>query len=237
VKRKASAYNFPMRVRYLCAAVALTICAVFVNAQDTASEPLSILTKELPAGSLWNDYGPAGRYGFNLHSSGGVGNHLWKIAAGAFPAGLKLDESGRLWGAPEQSGQFEFTVLLTDGRDEVRRKLSLTMEPPFQADWSKKSQVNGNRIDGSIKVSNTTGRDFDLTFVVLAVNEIGRATAIGYQHFPLKKNTKDMELPFGDTLSPGSYVVNVDMVGEEPVSKMIFRARLVAPKQTIAPTL
>jgi len=100
--------------------------------------------------------------------------------------------------------------------------------------WSKHAEVNGQRIDGSIKVSNNTGRDFDLTFVVLAVNDIGRATAIGYQHLPLKQNTKDLELPFGDTLSSGNYVVHVDVVGEEPQSNMIFRSRLVAGKMGIS---
>jgi hypothetical protein len=99
--------------------------------------------------------------------------------------------------------------------------------------WNRKAQVNGQRIDGSVKVSNRTGRDFDLTFVVLAVNDIGRATAIGYQHFPLKKNTRDLTLPFGDTLSPGNYTVNVDVVGEEPISNRIFRARLVTEKESI----
>jgi len=93
--------------------------------------------------------------------------------------------------------------------------------------------VNGQRIDGSIKVSNRSGRDFDLTFIVLAVNDIGRATAIGYQHFPLKKNTRNMEIPFGENLSPGNYAVNVDVVGEEPQSNRIFRARLVTGKESI----
>ena len=97
----------------------------------------------------------------------------------------------------------------------------------------RKAVVDGQRIDGSVKVSNRTGRDFDLTFVVLAVNEIGRATAIGYQHFPLKSNTRDMRLPFGDRLSRGNYTVNVDLVAEEPISNRIFRARLVAGKQIV----
>jgi hypothetical protein len=97
----------------------------------------------------------------------------------------------------------------------------------------RKAQVNDQRIDGSIKISNHSGRDFDLTFIVLAVNDIGRATAIGYQHFPLKKNTTDMEIPFGETLSAGNYAVNVDVVGEEPISKNIFRARLVTGKESI----
>ena len=42
-----------------------------------------------------------------------------------------------------------------------------------------------------------------------------------------------MELPFGDQLSPGNYAVNVDVVGEEPVSRKIFRARLATGKEAI----
>jgi hypothetical protein len=109
----------------------------------------------------------------------------------------------------------------------------LSVEIPLTAEWGRRPTVNGQRIDGSIKVSNNTGRDFDLTFIVLAVNEIGRATAIGYQHFPLKRDTRDMEIPFGDTLSRGNYAVNVDVVGEEPVSNRIFRVRSVAENQQI----
>jgi hypothetical protein len=114
-----------------------------------------------------------------------------------------------------------------------RQQFTLLVEAPLRIDWKQKAQVNGQRIDGSVKVTNTTGRNLDLTFIVLAVNDIGRATAIGYQHFSLQKNTRDMQLPFGDNLSPGNYAVNVDVVGEEPVSNMIFRARLVASKESI----
>ena len=154
------------------------------------------------------------------------------------PRGLELRESGEITGILNQAGELDFLVQATDskGAHSPPKKFTLAVEPPLKADWLKKSQVNGTRIDGSVKVSNTSGRDFDLTFVVLAVNDIGRATAIGYQHFPLKKNTRDLELPFGDTLSWGDYIVNVDLVGEEPESQAIFRSRLVAPKQTIAQT-
>ncbi len=117
--------------------------------------------------------------------------------------------------------------------NQIKKKLVLTVAIPLTTEWERKARVNGNRIDGSIKVSNRTGRDFDLTVIVLAVNDIGRATAIGYQHFPLKQSTRDMEIPFGDTLSPGNYAVNVDVLGEEPVSNRIFRARLVTGKEQI----
>lgn len=200
-------------------------------AQD--SKPtVTITTQDLPPGTLWN------RYTYQFQADGGVEPYHFRLLSGAMPRGLELQDSGHIIGIVNQGGELEFLIQATDktGARSQPKKFTLSVEPPLRADWLNKSQVNGNRIDGSVKVSNTSGRDFDLTFVVLAVNDIGRATAIGYQHFPLKKNTRDMELPFGDTLSPGNYTVNVDLVGEEPASQMIFRTRLVTPKQTIAQT-
>jgi hypothetical protein len=223
-----SAYNSQMRV--VCRAC-FTVLLVVVGAwaQDARSlEPLSVITKDLPAASLWQTYN------FSLRAGGGVGPHRWRIISGSLPTGLKLEEFGKLEGVPQESGQFEFTVLVTgNGKIQTRQKLTLPVETPFSVEWGHRALVNGQRIEGSVKVSNRTGRDLDFTFIVLAVNDIGRATAIGYQHFPLKKNTRDFELPFGDTLSPGSYAVNVDAVGEEPVSNRIFRARLVTGRKSV----
>lgn len=204
-----------------------------VMASASAQDPqatVTIATKELPAATLWN------RYTFQFQADGGLEPYHWRAVSGSLPRGLELQDSGHIMGVVNQAGELDFLIQATDrtGARSQPKKFTLAVEPPLRADWLNKSKVNGNRIDGSVKVSNTTGRDFDLTFVVLAVNDIGRATAIGYQHFPLKKNTRDQELPFGDSLSPGNYVVNVDLVGEEPVSRTIFRSRLVAPKQTIA---
>jgi len=212
------------------------LAAISICAQEPPSGELVILTRDLPAASLWNEYSPEGRYSFYLRSSGGVGPYRWQIAAGSLPSGLTIDESGRLWGIPKESGQFEFIALLTDGSEppsQVRQKFILKVETPLTAEWDHAARVSGPRIDGSIKVSNRTGRDFDLTVVVLAVNDIGRATAIGYQHFSLKKNTRDFDIPFGDSVSRGIYVVNVDVVAEEPVSNRIFRARLVTGDQQV----
>ena len=79
-------------------------------------------------------------------------------------------------------------------------------------------------------VSNQTEQDFDLTVIMVAVNETGRATAIGYQHFPLKKNTTSLEIPFGENLPQGTYEINVDAVAEVAATNSIYRARLV-PKE------
>jgi len=171
-----------------------------------------------------------------LQGSHGIEPFHWRAIDSSLPHTLRLSDEGILTGGLTQPYEFEFTVLVRDNSNppkQVKQKLVLKTETPLTADWFRKAQVSGQRIDGSIKVSNHTGRDFDLTFIVLAVNDIGRATAIGYQHFPLRKNTVDMEIPFGETLSPGNYAVNVDVVGEEPISKNIFRARLVMGKESI----
>ena len=217
------------RLFYIAVLPVLAIAAGHATAQDSTSA-VAITTKDVPVATLWN------QYTYQLQATGGIEPYHWHILVGSLPRGLELRESGEITGMLKQAGELDFLVQATDreGADSQPKKFTLAVEPALQADWLNKSQVNGTRIDGSVKVSNTSGRDFDLTFVVLAVNDIGRATAIGYQHFPLKKNTRDLELPFGDTLSAGNYIVNVDLVGEEPVSQTIFRSRLVTPKQTIA---
>ena len=234
-KLKNPSYNSRMPTVIRCLALLLLVVSASAQEANTTT-PLAIVSTNLPPASLWNHYGDP-HSGFILRSEGGVGLHRWRIRSGSLPSGMRLEEHGTISGSPQESGEFEFTILLMDATSSVQRKFTLTVETPLVTDWNHKAQVSGQRIDGSVKVSNRSGRDFDLTFIVLAVNDIGRATAIGYQHFPLKANTRDLDLPFGDTISAGNYVVHVDLVGEEPISKRIFRARLVTGKQSIAPGL
>lgn len=211
------------------AGLAGMIAAASLCAQQQSDSDLSIKTRTLPPALLWE------RFQFSLGAEGGMPPYGWRLGSGRLPDGLKLNSAGEIAGTPQQQGKFEVGVDVTDKADRViHQKLTLEVPNPLTIEWERKASVNGQRIDGSIKVSNRSGRDFDLTFVALAVNDIGRATAIGYQHFPLKKDTTGMSLPFGDTLSSGNYVVHVDVVGEEGISKMIFRTRLVTAKQTIA---
>jgi hypothetical protein len=142
---------------------------------------------------------------------------------------MKLSDDGVLSGTPSSVGDFRFTVSVTDTSQPAvtaRREVVLHVVPPLLLEWKRPAKVSGNRIDGSVQVSNGTEDDFDLTFIVLAVAENGRAVAIGYQRFPLKTGTTDFELPFGDTLPKGGYVVHVDVVGEVAPKDAIYRARL-----------
>jgi hypothetical protein len=201
----------------------------YFDTEGTAN-PLSLSQPELPRPPLWEPFH------IELSASGGTEPYHWRAADGSLPHGVFLNDRGELTGSLEEPGPFRLSMVVKDNStppNERKQVYLLRAEVPLTIDWKRKALVSGQRIDGSIKVSNHTGRKLDLTFVVLAVNDIGRATAIGYQHFPLDRDTRDMELPFGDTLSPGNYVVHVDVIGEEQISKQIFRARLVAERKSI----
>jgi hypothetical protein len=221
-----------MRTKFVCAcSFGILLLVMGAGAQSIPSSGALIIPPEaLPKAALWEFY-----Y-FRLPAAGGTGLYHWRVFSGSLPAGLKLADDGELSGVPQESGQFNFVLELRDSDNpphQLQKKFTLLLKTPLTVEWSRAAKVNGQRIDGSVKVSNHTGRDFDLTFIVLAVDEIGRATAIGYQHFPLKKKTNNFEIPFGDTLSRGDYQVNVDVVGEEPVGNHIYRARLVTAKESV----
>lgn len=178
---------------------------------------------------LPNTY-PHARYSVFFHAQGGGSALHWRMEKGPLPPGLKLDDNGLLHGEPERAGEFRFTIAVTEGGPKaVHKEFVLRVVEALTLSWKAPARVNGNRIEGSVEVSNTTVDDVDLTFVVLAVAENGRATAIGYQHFPLRRATTQMELPFGESLPSGAYVVHVDVVGEVEKRNAIYRRRLQTP--------
>jgi len=189
--------------------------------------PLVFRTTTLPKGYLRQPYQ------VRLQADGGITPLKWEVSEGALPAGIVLQTDGLLTGTPTETGEFPFSVTVSDsGKPAYQRKeqLSLVVVAPLMVQWSKYPKVNGARLEGSVKASNQTEHDFDLTVIMVAVNEIGRATAIGYQHFSLKKNSSEIEIPFGENLPHGAYELNVDAVAEVAETGSIYRARLV-PKE------
>jgi hypothetical protein len=145
---------------------------------------------------------------------------------------MRLEDDGLLNGAAERVGEFQFVVSVRDGSQPsqaVQKAFVLRVKSALTLKWKTPAHVNGNRIEGSVEVSNTTPDDIDLTFIVMAVPANGRATAIGYQHFILQRRTVEKELPFGETLPHGDYVVHVDAVGEVAVKNLIYRDRMQTP--------
>ena len=175
---------------------------------------------------------PRANYEVRFHVRGGVPTFHWRLEKGALPPGVRLEDNGLLHGQPERGGEFQFTLAVADSgkpQQAVQKGFTLRVRSALSVVWAKGANVHGNRIDGSVAVSNTIGDDMDLTFVVMAVAENGRATAIGYQHFKLKHGTQNMELPFGETLPHGGYVVHVDVVGEIANRNLIYRDQLQTP--------
>lgn len=181
---------------------------------------------ELPVGY------PHGNYEVHLRAHGGVSMLHWRLLNGALPPGMKLEENGFLHGQPQRAGEFRFTVAVDENGNKetaVQKGFVLRVISALALNWKTPARVDGQRIEGSVEVSNATPDDIDLTFVAMAIAANGRATAIGYQHFALKRGTIGMELPFGETLPSGGYVVHVDAVGEVAPKNLIYREQLQTP--------
>jgi len=215
------------------AMVGLVPAPAAAQAPSVAAGATSLIIQDqnLPEARLWEPYS------FQLHATGGIEPYKWLLGSGGLPPGFALASHGELTGGdPQGSFHSDISILLTDsGRPAktVSKDFVLKTATPLTVDWADRARVNGSRIEGALKVSNQTGRDFDLTVIVLAINDINRATAIGYQHFSLKRDITDQEIPFGENLARGNYAVNVDVVGEEGISGRIFRARLMTGKLAI----
>jgi hypothetical protein len=175
---------------------------------------------------------PRRHYELRFLAHGGMAALHWKVEKGALPPGMRLDDSGLLLGDPARSGEFQFTVSVTEGgntQSAVQKGFVLKVIAALALIWKTPAHVNGNRIEGSVTVTNTSPDDMDLTFVAMAVAGNGRATAIGYQRFTLRHGTIGMDLPFGETLPHGGYVVHVDAVGEVAARNLIYRDRMQTP--------
>lgn len=195
-----------------------------------AGEPLSIQTVSLPKALRRQ------QYRFELRAQGGISPLHWEVTGGSMPDGLAIGPDGVLSGVPIETGDFRFSVTVTDSgkpAHEKSQELTLLVVAPLLLQWSRLPKINGQRLECAIRLSNQTGEDFDLTVIALAVNEIGRATAVGYQHFTLSRDREDLEITFSENLPPGMYELNVDAVAEVPESNTIHRTRLVAREKLL----
>ena len=219
------------RIRSTAARIALVFLGLCVFSCTTPAQqgaatgpPLAVRTPTLEKAYLRQ------MYFFQLVTDGGITPLKWKLASGSLPPGMNLREDGVIYGMPTAIGNFAFVLTITDSGKPARQlnyPLTLEVMAPMLVAWNPAPKITGQRIEGGLKVSNQTGVDFDLTVIVLAVAENGRATAIGYQHFTLKRQTIDFPIPFGENLPWGAYQVNADAVAEVAETSTIYRARLV----------
>jgi hypothetical protein len=207
----------------LLAITVLCLCG-FVAAQS--APPLAIVEDSLPALCA----------GIEIHSplqaTGGVAPYHWSVPASDLPEGVVLTADGFLTGRPTKPGAFAPTITVEDsGRPahSINKTFRVVVTAPLLLDWLRPPLIHGNRIDGAVQVSNGSKDDFDLTVIIVSVNAVGRATALGYQHFNLKPGATSIQIPFGETLSPGAYVVHADAIAEIPAKNSILRQHLQTP--------
>ena len=168
-----------------------------------------------------------------LHATGGVPPYVWSVASGDLPDGVTLTPEGLLAGRPAKPGTFTFTLKVEDsGRPAhtINKDFRVVVAASLLIEWLQPPKVHDNRIDGVVQVSNSSNDNFDLTVVIVAVADNGRATAIGYEHFPLKAGAISVKIPFGSTLPHGAYVIHADAIAEIPTRKAILRQRLQTPQ-------
>jgi hypothetical protein len=163
-----------------------------------------------------------------MRASGGTPALNWKITRGSLPPGLRLDPvNGIIAGAPTVAGDSEITVEVSDTSEPAQaasRVFNIRTVRALEVDWKKPPTLTSTTIGGSVKVSNNSSNVHDLTVIIVAVNEFGKAFALGYQHFDLAPKTKDREIPFESQLPGGGYTVRVDAIGEVPPKNRIYRA-------------
>jgi hypothetical protein len=208
----------------LLAALLLGILAVASHAQQ-AGAPLALLSdRTLPKAIL------SAKYEAKLEATGGLPPRTWEVIDGKLPPGLMLDPvTGAIMGTPTALGQYRFAVEVTDSQDPVEsrtREFTIAVISALVVEWKTSPAVTQDGIAGSIRLANQTANDVDLTMIVVAVNEIGKAFVLGYQQFTFAGQTTQQDIPFGSALPRGTYTVHADAIAEVPAKNSIYRARL-----------
>ncbi len=174
-------------------------------------------------------------YTLPLAAIGGQAPFTWQLVSGNLPPGMALrPHSGKITGTPTTPGEYTFTISVADSNIpslQAQRSFTVRIIAGLTVDWKEAPKVHGTAISGSAVVVNQTLNDFDLTVLIVAVNDIGRATTLGYQHFKLSAQTSSPVIPFGSSPGEGTYYVRVDAVAHRPGHQHVYRAS----KQTSDP--
>jgi hypothetical protein len=216
-----------------CGVVVFTLAAAFAaHGQSSAADQQGglVIAAQPPSSAI------VGRsFSFPLAASGGAAPYSWRLVDGQLPPGLKLHaHPGAISGVPATAGEYRFTVAVADSsapRLQVQRVMTISVIAGLTIDWKQYPNVQGATLSGSVVITNQTGQDFDLTVVVVAVNDIGRATTLGYQHFTLAGEQPGPVIPFSSSPGLGTYVVHADAIAHHPGGHHVYRAR----KQTSQP--
>jgi Putative Ig domain len=182
-------------------------------------------------------------FALQLTVKGGIPPYSWRLVRGKdkLPPGLSFDAAaGKIAGTPTAAGEYHFTIAVTDSSApalQARRDLNIIITAALTIAWKQFPHVQDGGISGSVIVSNATDGPFELTVIVLAVNEVGEAFALGYQQFSLQAGTFEQVIPFGSSLPAGKYVVHADAIAEVATTNSIYRSRKQTPSSLAVPQM
>lgn len=220
-------------VRRIIPAVVAVIftSAAFAQTPGTTAPTLTITSQALPTAA------PRQQYDFTLEATGGVPPYRWEVTSGELPKGVDLNATtGVISGVPAEAGQFEFVVTVNDSAEPphtATRNFAIGSVEALSLEWSNEPHVDQDKISGAVKVANGTKDAFDQTVIIVAVNEYGKAFALGYQRFQLPPDNSKVEIPFSSTLPRGRYVVHADAIAEIAAKHAVYRNRLETPEPLV----
>ncbi|HEV2022834.1 MAG TPA: Ig domain-containing protein [Terriglobales bacterium] len=206
----------------------LMLALALVGLGPRPASSIRIVESRLPDCFLGEEY-DAG-----LHATAGSEPLKWEVVKGRLPAGLKLEPgTGRVLGRCEATGDVTFAVRVTDASkppQTAEQEFTLRVPPPLVVKWKDMPAVRDGGIHGSVTLTNGLKDEYEVTLIIVAVNEVGKAFALGYRHHSLRAQARNEDIEFGgDTVLPrGRYIVHVDAVGEDLTKKKIYRARVQA---------
>lgn len=180
--------------------------ATFVHSQ---TPDLQLQSVTLPLPVIGRPYSAA------IQVTGGTPPLRWELIGGKLPEGITLQPTiGTLVGTPTARGSGRFTIAVTDaGGKRLVHEFTLAVEDYLVALFQKGPSLNSNELSGVVEVKNSSTDNYDLTVIVVAVNQTGKAFALGYQHFSFPAQG-DQLIPFSSTLPNGTYIVHVDAIAK-----------------------
>ena len=198
--------------------------APFLSSQAHRRPAFQIITPALPAPVTGE------KYDIQLRAIGGRPPYVWTIQGGTtLPSGLSLDPMlGKITGTPASSDEFSVLVQVADSSEPplTHSKLLVAQSgAPLTVRWTVRPHIVATNIAGAVRVANGSHDTVDMTVIVMAVNENGRATALRYERLNLLPGKETPDLSFDVTLPIGQYVAHVDATGEVAEKKKIYRDR------------
>ena len=207
--------------RIIIALLGSLLLSTLSNAQSPAASGLRFQTSSLPNASIGRPYDAT------IVVTGGTPPLQWNVTQGRLPPGIALQStSGILSGAPASAGTYSFTVVVTDTTPQTKTAtFTIRVEDYLAIRWKSGPVLDSNTISGTVEVANSSRDTYDQTVIIVAVNEIGKAFALGYQRFNLSPQSQQV-IPYSSSLPNGQYIVHADAIAEIPARNIIRRDRL-----------